>query len=204
MLPRTRGAAIERADRISAAFQGAIAPTTPTGRLMPIANAPVSEGITSPSGAYASAAACRKRPGTKCIWNMPKPNVHPVSRASIDTTSSWRDSSTSAAFRKMPCRTAGGVRDHSGKASAAASTARFASAPLALATSETTSPLQGSRFSNVRPPSASTNAPPMKSLVSMPVSVWVLIPGLLSRPALDPTVVRRSLPTDAVFHSSRH
>ena len=40
MLPRTSGAAIERADRISAAFQGAIAPTTPTGRLMPIANAP--------------------------------------------------------------------------------------------------------------------------------------------------------------------
>ncbi len=44
------GAAIERAERISAAFHGAIAPTTPTGRRMPIANAPVSDGMTCPSG----------------------------------------------------------------------------------------------------------------------------------------------------------
>ena len=51
VLPRARGAAIDRAERISAAFHGAIAPTTPTGRRTPIANAPVSEGITSPSGA---------------------------------------------------------------------------------------------------------------------------------------------------------
>ena len=50
-LPSTSGAAIERAERISAAFHGAIAPTTPTGRRKPIANAPVSEGMTSPSGA---------------------------------------------------------------------------------------------------------------------------------------------------------
>ena len=40
MLPSASGAAIERADRISAAFQGAIAPTTPTGRRSPIENAP--------------------------------------------------------------------------------------------------------------------------------------------------------------------
>ena len=51
VLPSASGAAIERAERISAAFQGAIAPTTPTGRRRPIENAPVSEGITSPSGA---------------------------------------------------------------------------------------------------------------------------------------------------------
>ena len=57
VLPRASAAAIDRAERINAAFHGAIAPTTPTGRRMPIANAPVSEGITSPSGAYASAAA---------------------------------------------------------------------------------------------------------------------------------------------------
>ena len=41
-------------------------------------------------------------------------------------------------------------------------------------------------------------------VVSMPVSVWVLIPGLLSRSALDPTAARRCVTTDAVFHSSRH
>ena len=51
VLPSASGAAIERAERISAAFQGAIAPTTPTGRRSPIENAPVSDGITSPSGA---------------------------------------------------------------------------------------------------------------------------------------------------------
>ena len=88
MFPSTSGAAIERADRMSAAFHGAIAPTTPTGRRSPMANAPVSDGITSPSGAYASAAAWRKRPGTKCIWNIPKPNVQPVSRARRETISS--------------------------------------------------------------------------------------------------------------------
>jgi hypothetical protein len=141
VLPRTRAAAIDRAERISAAFHGAIAPTTPTGRLTPIANAPVSEGITSPSGAYANAAACRNRPGTKCIWNIPNPNVQPVSRASIDTTSSFRLSRTSAALRKTLWRTAGGVCDHSGKAAAAASTARRASSLPPAATSETTSPV---------------------------------------------------------------
>ena len=51
VLPSASGAAIERAERMSAAFHGAIAPTTPTGRRTPIAKAPVSDGITSPSGA---------------------------------------------------------------------------------------------------------------------------------------------------------
>ena len=49
--PSASGAAIERAERISAAFHGANAPTTPTGFRIPIAKAPVSEGITCPSGA---------------------------------------------------------------------------------------------------------------------------------------------------------
>ena len=128
MLPSTSGAAIERADRISAAFHGAIAPTTPTGRRRPIAKTPVSDGITSPIGEYASAAAWRNSPGTKCIWNIAKPNVEPVSRASSETTSSWRLSSTSAALRKTPWRTAGGVAAQAAAAAAAASTARCASA----------------------------------------------------------------------------
>ena len=123
MLPSASGAAIERAERISAAFQGAIAPTTPTGRRMPIANAPVSDGMTCPSGAYASAAACRNRFGTKNDWNMPNPKVDPVSRASIDTTSSRRSSSRSAAFRKMRCRSAGGVARQAANAADAASIA---------------------------------------------------------------------------------
>ena len=100
MFPKTIGAAIARADRIRAAFQGEIAPTTPTGRRMPIAKAPGrSDGMTWPSGAYAAPAAWRKRPGTNPIWNMPKPKLQPVSLASHSTTSSRRDSRTSAAFR---------------------------------------------------------------------------------------------------------
>ena len=52
VFPSTSGAAIERADRISAAFHGAIAPTTPTGRRTPIAVRPgVSDGISCPIGA---------------------------------------------------------------------------------------------------------------------------------------------------------
>ena len=131
MLPSASGAAIDREERMSAAFQGAIAPTTPTGRRTPIENAPVSEGMISPSGAYASAAACRKRPGTKWIWNIAKPTVQPVSRRSHSTTSSARASRRSAAFRKTRCRSAGGACDHAGKASAAASIARCASSAVA-------------------------------------------------------------------------
>ena len=52
MLPKTSGAAIERADRMSAAFHGAMAPTTPTGLRMPIAKAPGrSDGRIVPVGA---------------------------------------------------------------------------------------------------------------------------------------------------------
>ena len=87
----------------------------------------------------------------------------PVSRASSETTSSWRLSRMSAAFRKIPCRTAGGVCAQAGAAAAAASTARRASAREPAATSATRSPLNGSRSSNVRPPSAPAHSPPMKS-----------------------------------------
>ena len=49
---------------MSAAFQGAIAPTHPTGRRMPIAIAPGrSDGSIWPIGTYAAPAAWRKRPG---------------------------------------------------------------------------------------------------------------------------------------------
>jgi hypothetical protein len=46
VFPRASGDAIERAERISAAFHGAMAPTTPTGRRRPIENAPTSDGMT--------------------------------------------------------------------------------------------------------------------------------------------------------------
>jgi hypothetical protein len=160
VFPSASAAAIDRADRISAAFHGAIAPTTPTGRRTPIANAPVSDGITSPSGAYGSAAAWRSRFGTKPIWNMPKPNVQPVSRASSETTSSLRASSASAAFRKTPWRTAGGVSAQAGKAAAAASIARRASSRPPAGTCATTSLVKGSTSSNVAPPAAPTHSPP--------------------------------------------
>ena len=47
-----------------------------------------SEGRIWPSGEYAAAAAWRSSPGTKLIWNMAKPKVAPVSRASSPTISS--------------------------------------------------------------------------------------------------------------------
>ena len=142
MFPNTSGAAIARAERIRAAFHGEIAPTTPTGRRTPIANAPgMSEGITWPSGAYAAPAAWRKRPGTKPIWNMPKPKLHPVSFASHSTTSSRRDSSTSAAFRKTAWRWPGPACDQVANASCAASIARRASSRPPAATLATTSPV---------------------------------------------------------------
>jgi hypothetical protein len=46
VLPKTSGAAIERAERMSAAFHGAMAPTTPTGRRTAMATAPgMSDGM---------------------------------------------------------------------------------------------------------------------------------------------------------------
>ena len=162
-LPRARGAAMARAERINAAFHGEMAPTTPTGRRSPMANAPWSEGMTSPTGVYARAAACRKSPGTKPIWNMPKPNVHPVSRASSETTSSERLSRISAAFRKTRWRAAGGDCDQALDASCAPATARAASSRPAAETVATTSLVKGSRSSKLRPPFASIPEPSMNS-----------------------------------------
>ncbi len=88
MLPSASGAVIERSERISATFHGAIAPTTPTGWRRPIAIAPgCRTGSPRRAARRPSAAAWRRSPGMKCIWNMPKPNVQPVSRASSDRRS---------------------------------------------------------------------------------------------------------------------
>ena len=161
VFPSASGAAIERADRICAAFHGAIAATTPTGRRSPIENAPMSDGMISPVDWYGSAAACLKRPGTKCSWNIAMPKVAPVSRVSHETTSSPRASRMSAALRKICWRAAGGLSDHAGNASAAASIARRASSRVPAGTFATTSPLNGSESSNVFPPSAAVHSPPM-------------------------------------------
>jgi hypothetical protein len=105
--------------------------------------------------------------------------VQPVSRASHSTTSSRRLSRTSAAFRKIACRTAGGVRDHSGKAAAAASTAARASSRVPAATWATTSPVKGSVSSNRPPSPGSTHSPPMKCRQSrMLVSVALMSSSL--------------------------
>ena len=51
VLPTASGTASDRAERISAAFHGAIAPTTPTGLRTPRASVPgLSDGITCPTG----------------------------------------------------------------------------------------------------------------------------------------------------------
>ena len=81
------------------------------------------------------------------------------------TTSSSRLSSTSAAFRKIRWRSAGTDCDHAGKASAAAAIARAASARVPAGASATTSPVNGSRSSNVEP--AATHSPPMNCWYSL-------------------------------------
>ncbi len=105
---------------------------------------------------------------------MPKPNVQPVSRASRPTTSSWRLSSAVAAFRKIAWRAAGDDCDQDGKASAAAATALAASARVPAGTRATTSPVNGSRSSNVAPAAASTHEPPMNCFASR-ISGWTVV-----------------------------
>ena len=182
VLPSAIGAVIERNERINAAFHGAIAPTTPTGWRRPIAIVPgMSDGITSPTGAYTVPAAWRRSPGVKMFWNIANPKVAPVSRARRSTISSRRLSSTSAARRRTPCRTAGGADDHSGNAVAAASIARFASARPPAGTFATMSPVNGSWTSNVSPVSDDAQSPPMNNLASRTSTVSVVIPvSLLS------------------------
>ena len=92
---------------------------------------------------------------------MPKPNVQPVSRASIDTTSSRRLSRISAALRKTAWRVAGGVAAQAGKAAAAASIAARASSAPAEGTTATVSPVKGSLSSKVSPLAAEVHCPPM-------------------------------------------
>src|SRR5439155_3972424 len=183
VFPRRSGSISDRAESMSAACHGAIAATTPTGLRMPIASAPVSDGMICPIGWYGAAAACRKSPGTKCIWNMPKPKVQPVSRASIETTSSRRDSRTSAAFRKIACRAAGGAAAQAGNAAAAASIALRASSPPLAGTIATVSPVNGSLSSNVFPLAAAVHCPPMNCWYSRTASAVVAIVVLLLRSA---------------------
>ncbi len=86
-------------------------------------------------------------------------------------------------MRKMRWRSAGGVCDQAGKASAAASIARCASARVPAGTLATTSPLNGSVSSNVLPPSASVHWPPMcrpRTVFSIALAViaMLLLAGL--------------------------
>ena len=120
----------------------------------------------------------------KCIWNMPKPKVAPVSRASRSTTSSRRLSRMSAARRKIPWRTAGGVAAHAGNASAAASIARRASSRVPAAARTTVSPVNGSATSKVAPPLEATHSPPTKLSASrrvVAVSADCVMVSLLSK-----------------------
>ena len=71
-----------------------------------------------------SAAAWRNRPGTKRIWNMPKPNVRRSRARAARRPRRAGSRARRPPSRKMRCRSAGGVCDHAGNAAAAASTAR--------------------------------------------------------------------------------
>src|SRR5438445_2594977 len=81
----------------------------------------------------------------------------------------------SAALRNTRCRTAGGDFDQSGKAAAAASTARLASGREAAGTVAITSPLKGSKSSKVRPSAAPVQAPAMNCRCALISDLVVLI-----------------------------
>ena len=90
----------------------------------------------------------------------------------------------SAARRKIPWRTAGGVAAHAGNASAAASTARRASSRVPAAARTTGSPVNGSATSKVAPSLDATHSPPTKLSASrrvVAVSVDCVMVSLLSK-----------------------
>ena len=88
MFAYASGVATARVERITGAFHGAIATTTPAGARTPIASFPgTSEGITSPIRPYACAAASRSIPAASSTLNIPQPNMPPVSSVTIPAIS---------------------------------------------------------------------------------------------------------------------
>jgi hypothetical protein len=96
--------------------------------------------MTSPTGRYPQLAAWRSSRVAVSSWKPANPAAQPVSAASRAMISSRRRSTMSAARRNIACLSAEGRSAHAGKAAAAASTARAASALVPAGTRATTVP----------------------------------------------------------------
>ena len=158
VLPQASGSAMARTPRMTGAFHGAMLSTTPAGWRTAIAMQPgLSEGMTSPEICVVMAAASRSMPAARWTLKPAQPAVAPVSAAISSMNCGAFDARRSAAFSRMARRAFGPVADQAGKAAAAVSAARFASAIWAAAARLAMSPVTGLRRSKVAPFEAGTS-----------------------------------------------
>ena len=152
VLPQASGTAMARTPRITGAFHGAIASTTPAACRTPIARLPgTSDGITSPLICVVSAAASSSMPAARCTLKPAHIAEPPVSAATAAAKAGALASSTCAAFISSDRRSPGPVADQAGKALAAASTAASASDTVAAGARVATVPSSGFKRSKVAP-----------------------------------------------------
>ena len=167
VLPQASGKAMARTPRMTGAFHGAMLSTTPAGWRTAIAMQPgLSDGMTSPEICVVIDAASRSMPAARWTLKPAQPAVAPVSAAISSMNCGAFDARRSAAFSRMARRAPGPVADHAGKAAAAVSAARLASAIWAAAARLATSPVTGFRRSNVAPFEAGTSLLSSRSEIS--------------------------------------
>ncbi len=158
-LPSASAGAITRMPRITGAFQGVIAPTTPIGTRWAKLMRPRSVvGSSSPNGCPASAEASRISPTLMRVSWVARARISPVSRTSQSITDGARSSSSAAARRRIAARSSNDVAAHAGWAAAARSAASATSVASARPTVARRSPVAFSRTSTV-PPCAARQPP---------------------------------------------
>jgi len=104
-LPRASAGATDRIARITGALNGAITPTTPTGRRRAIDSRGSVERSSSPYGALASPAASKhSSAATACVWNPANGRIAPDSRTSQSLISSSCSRKSWPALRSTAAR----------------------------------------------------------------------------------------------------
>ncbi|CAL8481613.1 protein of unknown function (plasmid) [Caballeronia sp. S22] len=170
VLPHASGIAMARVPRITGAFQGAMPSTTPHGWRTASARLPgISVGITLPSICVVIAAASRSMFAARWTLKPYQFAIAPVSGIPAAMKSPVRASMMSAALSNRARRSEGVSAAQAGNARAAASTAASASLSVAAGAREATTPMTGSRRSNVAPFDAARSCPPTNMLTSFTV-----------------------------------
>ena len=100
-----------------------------------------SAGMISPIGAVNLRCRLAQKPGVNMVWNMAKPKVQPVSSARISTISILFLFENVGRLQEQGLAFGGQRMGPRGKAAAAASTARLASARFPAGTRAKTSPV---------------------------------------------------------------